>query len=400
MELTVDSVKMPAIRPAETVLVGYVAWALVRMAIAGRFAVHFGLLPGPDLLLVFVSIVTARLVAEALRSPLPAAARTIHRVLVPVAIGAAIVGLAIVGLESWRDYGDAHSTSTWFLFLREQTSRIGLAVVLPAFAWLVVGRRLRATPEPAAALAPLPLAREGLAVVGGAARDWLALVLTIYAYSSTEASGAMSGDADDALKHVDRAMFLGHDPNVLLERIISPALSEWMAGCYVFYLFLFPIALGVVYAVDAPRFRWFAFSVVLTLALGYVGYALVPARGPVFTTHFDVSLDLYYLQPVTEQLMDHMRVPRDCFPSLHTAASLTLLRGTYKSAPRLAIVLAPIVLTIPIACVYLRYHYVVDVLAGLALFVVVAKITDALSGGVVRTADGAPSVSETRAHVE
>lgn len=342
---------------------------------------------------MFLATVTARLFAEYIRSPLLPTARRVHRFLAPIAVGAGIVGVAIVGVESFRDYGDAHATSTWLLFVREQTSRLGLAVLLPAFAWLVASRRLRLAPGAASALSPLPFAREALRVLGGAARDWLALVLTIYAYASTESSGALFADADDALKHVDRVLFFGHDPNLLLERVISPALSEWMAGCYVFYLFLFPIALGVVYAIDAPRFRWFAFSVALTLALGYVGYSLVPARGPVFTTHFDVSLDLYYLQPVKEQLMDRMRVPRDCFPSLHTAASLTLLRGTYKSAPRLAVVLAPIVLTIPIACVYLRYHYVVDVLAGIAVFALVAKITDALA---VRSGDSAPSVMETR----
>ncbi len=393
MELTLASVKLPAIRPAEKVLLGYVAYAVLRMAIAGRFAVHFGLLPGPDLFLVFLAIVTARLFAEYTRFSLPGSARTVHRALALVAAAGAAIGLAVVGLESWRDYGDARAASTWLLFLREQASRIGLALLLPSFAWLVVGRRLRETPEAAAALAPLPLAREALSVLGGAARDWLAVVLTIYAYSSTEASGALFGDADDALKHVDRALFFGHDPNVLLERVISPALSEWMAGCYVFYLFLFPIALGVVYAIDPPRFRWLAFSVALTLALGYVGYSLVPARGPVFTTHFDVSLDVYYLQPVKEQLMDRMRVPRDCFPSLHTAASLVLLRGTYRSAPKLALALAPIVLTIPIACVYLRYHYVVDVIAGVALFALVAKIEGALA---VRHGDAATSVRQTR----
>ncbi|CAN5767894.1 hypothetical protein BH09MYX1_BH09MYX1_34120 [soil metagenome] len=377
-------------------LLGYVAYALCHMAVVGRFKLRLGLLPGPDLLLVLLSIVTLRLFADYMRSPPAASRRTIHFLVAPLLFGPALAALALLGIERPSDYGDPDALSTWLLFLREQTSRIGLAVVLPTFVWLVVGRRMRDASTIATVLSPLPLARDGLRVIGAASRDWLALVLTIYAYSSTEASAPLFGDADDLLKHVDRLLFFGHDPNLLLERAISPALSEWMAGCYVFYVLLFPIAMGVVYATDQRKFTWFAFSVALTLALGYVGYSIVPAQGPVFTTHFTTSLDLYYLAPVKEQLMDRLRVPRDCFPSLHTAASLTLLRGIAKSAPKLALALAPIVLTIPIACVYLRYHYVTDVLAGILLFACVAKLTDRLAARDVQNGGAVASVPHAR----
>ena len=41
--------------------------------------------------------------------------------------------------------------------------------------------------------------------------------------------------------------------------------------------------------------------------------------------------------------------------------------------------MAPIALSIPFACVYLRYHYVVDVLAGIALAIAVALLARKLS---------------------
>ncbi len=363
-----------ALRPAERVFVGYVLWALLHMALTGRIHVRFGLLPGPDLLLVLASIVTFRLFAERVRQPLAPALRRAHLLLaVPLVLPALALG-SLAFRERVGDYGDPTATSSWLLFLREQASRLGLAIVLPLFAWLVMGRRLRAAGSLGEGLAPVPILREATRVVGAAARDWLALVLTIYAYASTESAEPLFPDADGALRACDRFLFVGHDPTLLLEQVIHPALSEWMAFCYVFYVFLFPLAMGVVYALEPKRFPWFAFAVTATLALGYVGYALVPAQGPLFTMHYGRSLDLWYLAPVKDQLMDRMRVPRDCFPSLHTAASLTLLRGLYRTAPRLALVLAPIVLTIPLACVYLRYHWVTDVLAGIALFALVAFV--------------------------
>jgi membrane-associated phospholipid phosphatase len=171
-------------------------------------------------------------------------------------------------------------------------------------------------------------------------------------------------------------LFLGRDPSKLCERILWAPLSEWLSGCYVFYGPLYPLVLGSLFAKrDRAPFREAAFALSLVLAVGYVGYAMVPAVGPLFVEKFDRSIDLYYTGWIKAQLMDRTRVPRDCFPSLHTAASLTLLWECRRHLPRLAWVLAPIVLSIPLACVYLRYHYVIDIVAGLALFVAVAVWT-------------------------
>jgi membrane-associated phospholipid phosphatase len=122
-------------------------------------------------------------------------------------------------------------------------------------------------------------------------------------------------------------------------------------------------------------FRETVFSLTCVLAIGYTIYPIVPVRGPLFVQSFDVSLDVYYVGWLKEQLMDKTRVLRDCFPSLHSAASLILLWSSWRHARLLFAVLAPIVLSIPIACVYLRYHWVTDVLAGIALVGIVAWLT-------------------------
>jgi membrane-associated phospholipid phosphatase len=184
------------------------------------------------------------------------------------------------------------------------------------------------------------------------------------------------GDQDAALARIDRWMFFGHSPHVLCEAIISRPLSEWLCACYMFYLPLFPLVLGWVFARrDRAPFRELGFALTLTLAVGYFFYTVVPAQGPLFLDHFDVDLEAYVGQNIKAQLMDRARVPRDCFPSLHTGASLVLLWGAFRHARRLFWAVAPFVVCIPLACVYLRYHYVVDVLAGVALFVGVAWVT-------------------------
>jgi membrane-associated phospholipid phosphatase len=58
----------------------------------------------------------------------------------------------------------------------------------------------------------------------------------------------------------------------------------------------------------------------------------------------------------------------DAFPSGHTAISLMCLYYAWKEREKkLVAVLIPVVTGLLFSTVYLRYHYVIDVIAGLAL---------------------------------
>ena len=59
--------------------------------------------------------------------------------------------------------------------------------------------------------------------------------------------------------------------------------------------------------------------------------------------------------------------PRDCFPSGHTEIPLITLWLAYRFKRRLFWVYLPIVMGLVCSTVYLRYHYVIDVIAGMAL---------------------------------
>jgi membrane-associated phospholipid phosphatase len=74
--------------------------------------------------------------------------------------------------------------------------------------------------------------------------------------------------------------------------------------------------------------------------------------------------------------MDETRITWDCFPSMHTTATLVMGAGLYRHARKAFFVLLPIIASIPFACVYLRYHYVIDVLVAFpyaALLVLVSR---------------------------
>ena len=90
-------------------------------------------------------------------------------------------------------------------------------------------------------------------------------------------------------------------------------------------------------------------------------------KGPSLARTFVVPLDLYYIGDIKQALMDNTRITYDCFPSMHTCCTVLLTWGAYRSARRLFWCILPMAVSMPFACIYLRYHYVADVLAGLLL---------------------------------
>ena len=177
-----------------------------------------------------------------------------------------------------------------------------------------------------------------------------------------------AADRDSALHAIDLALFFGHDPVAALERLISTPLSEWLAFCYTAYTFVVMAVVAEAYARGRDRdFERLVFELCLALALGYIGYSLVPARGPLFAQKFGTSLELYQMAGYKELLVDQIRIDRDVFPSLHTAITLILMASCWRASRLLFWLTLPVTLSIPFACVYLRYHYVTDVLAGAVL---------------------------------
>jgi membrane-associated phospholipid phosphatase len=216
----------------------------------------------------------------------------------------------------------------------------------------------------------------------GVLRDWVPLlfILSAYAWMDAVVGGKMSEEQDALMASIDRTIFFGHDPNELMQSIIVRPLSEWLAFAYSFYAVLYPLVLGAVFLFGGRRaLRESAFTLGAALLVSYVSYSLIPVKGPVLTRTFDVSLDLYLLASVKEAMMDATRITWDCFPSMHTCCSILLAWCAWRHVRRLFWWVLPIVASMPLACVYLRYHYVIDVLAGLVLAVVMVQVTKRLN---------------------
>jgi membrane-associated phospholipid phosphatase len=112
------------------------------------------------------------------------------------------------------------------------------------------------------------------------------------------------------------------------------------------------------------------FLIMLCFYLSYIGYMLMPAIGPRFTMNHLQSRALEGLcitGPLQEFLNRLEGIKRDAFPSGHTAITLTVVYLSWRFDKRLFAVFLPVAIALIAATVYCRYHYVVDVIGGMAL---------------------------------
>jgi membrane-associated phospholipid phosphatase len=176
---------------------------------------------------------------------------------------------------------------------------------------------------------------------------------------------------DHVLIHLDYRIFNAH-PTVALEQITTPALTELLQLAYTSYYFL-PIILCVMLKVKGreAEFNRSVFLIILCFFLSYIGYIIVPAIGPRYTIRHLQNIELHgiLLRGIIDQTLNALEgIKRDAFPSGHTAVALTVLYLAYRFHKRLFQVFLPVVIALLISTVYLRYHYVVDVIAGILLF--------------------------------
>jgi membrane-associated phospholipid phosphatase len=118
------------------------------------------------------------------------------------------------------------------------------------------------------------------------------------------------------------------------------------------------------------EFRYCAFLIAAGFLASYVGYLIVPARGPRFLLQNlqHAPLQGLWLFQTMQATLDRLEsVHYDCFPSGHTELTLIAWWLSRRVSKRLFIVYSIYTPFLIFATVYLRYHYTVDLLAGAAV---------------------------------
>jgi membrane-associated phospholipid phosphatase len=177
-------------------------------------------------------------------------------------------------------------------------------------------------------------------------------------------------DQDHTLLAIDHWMF-GVQPSVWLQAYIRPWLTDYMSFVYGFWFPLIFITIVLLLIRSRLAVSEFIATALITFYIGYTTFIFVPAIGPVYTLAnvYHVRLNGSIISVIQNTIDTNITIARDCFPSLHTGISIIMLVFIYRYWRKLTFVYAPIVLSILASTIYLRAHYVIDVIAGILLSV-------------------------------
>lgn len=180
---------------------------------------------------------------------------------------------------------------------------------------------------------------------------------------------AMPYLADAALSRADNAL-LGLDPSLFIQRFQTPGWVEFFSfiyGAFIPYIYL-SMALGCLGRPPGERDA-FLTGWVFTYAISFLGYLFVPAHGPVVYHAADYTVTLQggvFYQAVLRGVETSGGL-QGVFPSLHVGGSVYLCLFDLKTNRLRGLTYLPMVLLIYLATLMLRYHYVVDLIAGTAV---------------------------------
>jgi membrane-associated phospholipid phosphatase len=185
------------------------------------------------------------------------------------------------------------------------------------------------------------------------------------------------------LAGLDRELF-GVVPAVWAERFISPGLTELMHLFYVSFLWIAPSTSVILLASRRGReFRTVTLGVIVCFYLGYVLYVVFPAAPPRLVLVYEFKRNLrgypYLFSNLSARAFELLPVDsRAAFPSLHAAVSSLALFYAWRYVRPWFWVLLPFSLGLWVSTIYLRHHYVVDLLAGWLLAPVAAFLAPRL----------------------
>jgi membrane-associated phospholipid phosphatase len=223
-------------------------------------------------------------------------------------------------------------------------------------------------------------------------RDWLPLVLVAIVFDNLENYTALvrKTTIDSTLWAVDRALF-NVEPTVWMRHLYNPLLTDWLAASYGSFL-ITPMTLAIALALARRRddFCEVANAVMLQMWIAFFIFICLPAGPPryfgpllagAFRTPLPSLLGLNDRLQATWDTYSPLLV-RASFPSLHCAyATLTLIYAwrygdVFFARRRLFFWLVlPLEISLIVATIYLRHHWIPDCAAGILLAIVAVALS-------------------------
>jgi len=204
-------------------------------------------------------------------------------------------------------------------------------------------------------------------------RDWYPVMVLPLLYKEVEVFAAAFGNwgLTGILQELEVSLFAGHPSIYLSERLPWIPLSEYLHFCYFAYVLMVPAMGGYWdYTKQLTKFRELVFLVSIALTVSYLFFVMFPVDSPYYlSAPLGEPLAGNFFYQLVHFMAGQGGARGGAFPSSHVSVSTVVLLVVWYHDRRIGYFLAPIVAGIYVATVYGRFHYALDVIAGLALAV-------------------------------
>jgi len=202
-------------------------------------------------------------------------------------------------------------------------------------------------------------------------RNFYTILFLIFWYPETDYLNNLFFDYFDPLVAGWEQILFGMQPSLIFaQKTDFRWFSELMSlGYFSFYLIIFFVLLAVLK--NRPdRFAYSLYLVVGSFYVYYLVFIIFPVAGPQYyfkeaTPGLPEGYLFSHLMHIIEQTAER---PTAAFPSSHVGISLLMLWLAWKYVRKAFYYVLPFAVLLIISTIYLRAHYVVDVLAGAAAF--------------------------------
>jgi len=199
---------------------------------------------------------------------------------------------------------------------------------------------------------------------------------------------------DPVLIQIDRFMYGGIDPTrwIFAHIHLLPVTVEFLEYTYfAHYLYALALAAELFLRKRDNQLLEFRAAMLYATLLSFLLNMIVPAIGPRFTLHefADITKELpgiWIVDWIRSQIntgegitsvmtstIAKMNVLRDAFPSGHTMLTVVTLIFAFRTKATVRWILLPLGVSLIISTILLRYHYVIDVIAGIAFAIFTVK---------------------------
>ncbi len=177
------------------------------------------------------------------------------------------------------------------------------------------------------------------------------------------------------------------EPSLAWDKFVTPVTTEWFAFFYFGYFFLLSAHVLSIMLAARSQFRLshFALGIFLVFCTGHLVYMVVPGYGPYrfLAASFQHELSGGPFWHAVQATVSAGGAQKDIFPSLHTACPTYFALFSYRHRKALPykytwVVTAFCATQIIVATMFLRWHYLIDIFAGITLAILAVTVSEAL----------------------